>query len=56
VRGGGQCSLNNYRTLCVPCHENTTKRLAAERAVERAAGTAVAVNKGLAKPSASAAP
>ncbi|CAM9218968.1 unnamed protein product, partial [Hapterophycus canaliculatus] len=36
VRGGGQCSLNNYRTLCVPCHAAATKGLAGERAVERA--------------------
>ncbi|CAM9444422.1 unnamed protein product [Ascophyllum nodosum] len=35
VRGGGQCSLNNYRTLCVPCHAKFTKRLAGERAAER---------------------
>lgn len=37
VRGGGQCSLKNYRTLCVPCHAAATKRLAGERAAERAA-------------------
>lgn len=37
MRGGGQCSLKNYRTLCVPCHAATTKRLAGERAAERGA-------------------
>lgn len=35
VRGGGQCSLDNYRTLCVPCHAVATKRLAGERAAAR---------------------
>lgn len=34
-RGGGQCGLENYRTLCVPCHKRETARLAAERAAER---------------------
>lgn len=42
VRGGGQCSLKNYRTLCVPCHAAATKRLAGERAAARARGTAAA--------------
>ena len=41
MRGGGQCGLNNYRTLCVPCHKATTKKLAGERAVERARTAAV---------------
>ena len=35
VRGGGQCGLDNYRTLCVPCHKAETARLARERAEER---------------------
>eukprot|EP00903_Cladosiphon_okamuranus_P008543 g8202.t1 len=39
VRGGGQCSLKNYRTLCVPCHAAATKRLAGERAASRARGS-----------------
>lgn len=39
VRGGGQCSLRNYRTLCVPCHAAATKRLAGERAAARAQRT-----------------
>jgi len=25
--GGGQCGLNNYRTLCVPCHKAETAAL-----------------------------
>lgn len=35
VKGGGACGLENYRTLCVPCHRLETTRLAAERAAER---------------------
>lgn len=35
VLGGGQCGLNNFRTLCVPCHKASTKRLARERALSR---------------------
>jgi hypothetical protein len=35
VRGGGQCGLENYQTLCHPCHKAKTRRLAAERAHER---------------------
>ena len=35
VRGGGSCGLDNLRTLCVPCHRNETRALAAERARER---------------------
>lgn len=27
VEGGGQCGLENYRTLCVPCHRDVTKKL-----------------------------
>lgn len=37
VRGGGQCGLEGYRTLCVPCHKRETARLASERAAERQA-------------------
>jgi hypothetical protein len=25
--GGGQCGLEGYQTLCVPCHKRKTKRL-----------------------------
>ncbi|CAN0332132.1 unnamed protein product [Discosporangium mesarthrocarpum] len=31
VKGGGQCGLSNYRTLCVHCHAKATRRLQAER-------------------------
>ncbi|KAK9767357.1 hypothetical protein K7432_002933 [Basidiobolus ranarum] len=34
-KGGGACSLDNYRTLCVPCHHKETKRENAERAALR---------------------
>lgn len=35
VNGGGQCGLENYQTLCHPCHKAKTKRLAAELAQRR---------------------
>lgn len=37
VEGGGQCGLENYRTLCVPCHKRVTAELAARRAAARRA-------------------
>lgn len=30
--GGGECSLSNLRTLCIPCHKAVTAELAARRA------------------------
>lgn len=36
IHGGGLCGLDNYQTLCVPCHKKKTTGLAAERARERA--------------------
>ena len=27
VKGGGQCGLDNLRTLCIKCHKNETKIL-----------------------------
>jgi 5-methylcytosine-specific restriction endonuclease McrA len=35
VEGGGQCGLENLRTLCVPCHKRATAELAARRARAR---------------------
>lgn len=35
VEGGGECDLDNYRTLCIPCHKQVTKELAARRAAAR---------------------
>lgn len=35
VEGGGACELENYRTLCVPCHREVTRELAARRARAR---------------------
>lgn len=35
IKGGGGCGLENYRTLCQPCHKKETARLAAVRALER---------------------
>ena len=27
AEGGGECDLENYRTLCVPCHRQVTAEL-----------------------------
>jgi len=27
AEGGGECGLENYRTLCVPCHRDVTRQL-----------------------------
>lgn len=35
VEGGGECGLENYRTLCLPCHRKATAALAARRAQQR---------------------
>ena len=35
VEGGGECGLDNYRTLCHPCHKRVTAELAARRAEQR---------------------
>ncbi len=35
VEGGGECSMANIRTLCVPCHQRVTKDLARRRASRR---------------------
>lgn len=32
VEGGGECGLEGYRTLCLPCHKDATKELAGRRA------------------------
>lgn len=37
VEGGGLCGLDNYRTLCHPCHKICTAQLAARRAASRKA-------------------
>jgi 5-methylcytosine-specific restriction protein A len=33
--GGGECTLENMRSLCVPCHQLVTKDLARKRASQR---------------------
>jgi 5-methylcytosine-specific restriction endonuclease McrA len=33
--GGGECSLDNMRTLCVPCHQVVTRELAKRTASHR---------------------
>lgn len=35
VEGGGECTLANIRTLCVPCHQRVTKQQARDRASRR---------------------
>lgn len=35
VEGGGECDLDNYRTLCLPCHRQVTADLAKRRADRR---------------------
>ena len=39
AEGGGECGLENYRTLCTPCHKRETRalarRLAEQRRLER---------------------
>lgn len=35
IEGGGLCGLDNYRTLCVPCHKKETAKLARRRAEKR---------------------
>jgi 5-methylcytosine-specific restriction protein A len=37
AEGGGQCGLENLRTLCVPCHRIESAALAARRAAARKA-------------------
>lgn len=27
IEGGGECGLENYRTLCIPCHNAVTRQL-----------------------------
>lgn len=27
IEGGGECGLENYRTLCIPCHQKVTREL-----------------------------
>jgi 5-methylcytosine-specific restriction endonuclease McrA len=35
VEGGGECDLENYRTLCVTCHKQETAALRARLAEKR---------------------
>lgn len=35
VEGGGECSIENYQTLCVWCHREKTAKLAADLAEKR---------------------
>jgi len=35
VNGGGLCGIENYQTLCVPCHKAKTAKLAKDRSEAR---------------------
>jgi 5-methylcytosine-specific restriction endonuclease McrA len=35
AEGGGQCDLDNLRTLCVACHREATARLRARLALSK---------------------
>jgi 5-methylcytosine-specific restriction enzyme A len=35
VEGGGECGLENLRTVCLRCHKSETKKLAARRALAK---------------------
>lgn len=37
IEGGGECGLDNLRTLCTVCHKRVTAELAAKLAAKRAA-------------------
>ncbi len=41
IEGGGECGLDNLRTLCLWCHKRETKRLARRRARQRRKQTAL---------------
>jgi 5-methylcytosine-specific restriction endonuclease McrA len=45
VNGGGTCGLENYQTLCLPCHKQKTRKLAKERAAARAASRQQSIGK-----------
>jgi 5-methylcytosine-specific restriction endonuclease McrA len=44
VEGGGECTLENMRTLCIPCHKRATadlrQRLKDQQQAEQFAGFA----------------
>lgn len=44
IEGGGLCGLENYRTLCHPCHKKETAALAARRTQARRQQKAPALN------------
>lgn len=51
VNGGGLCGLDNYQTLCHPCHKAKTARLARELAEKRRLAKAAQVGDLFVNPS-----
>ena len=47
TEGGGECGLDNYRTLCWRCHANETAALAARRADARRVGRSNILDDGM---------
>lgn len=35
IEGGGECGLENFRTVCTPCHKRVTKELSGRMAARR---------------------
>lgn len=46
VQGGGACGVENFRTLCCPCHKAETRRLVRDLARERRAARVETVDRG----------
>jgi hypothetical protein len=50
IEGGGECGLDNFRTLCIPCHKKATAELAARIAKgRRASRTAARIQEAIAR-------
>ncbi len=44
IEGGGECGLDNLRTLCIPCHQEATRDLHARLKEKRAADQRARMN------------
>jgi 5-methylcytosine-specific restriction protein A len=47
IEGGGECGLDNYRTLCIPCHKKVTAELRARIKQRRIQAKALPVLDGV---------